>query len=133
MRIFTSGIATALIVTAVTFDLTGVYGQPQARSLTFQADKPKVAVITCMHPFLNMDFLLKQLNLTQNNSYILRNAGGRAKAAIRSVLVSQEFLGTSEVHVIHHTQCGMAGQSEESMRQKFYRADDKYRADMLRP
>ncbi|KAB5590234.1 putative effector protein [Ceratobasidium theobromae] len=97
-------------------------------ALTTRADGTKVAVenlmiianiVACMDPRIEMDFVLKQLNLTAPNSYIVRNAGGRA-----SVIVSQEFLGTSEIYVIHHTDCGMGGQSEEGMRKQFYKADD---------
>ncbi|CCO35065.1 hypothetical protein BN14_09179 [Rhizoctonia solani AG-1 IB] len=99
-----------------------------------------IRTVTCMDntnelpilkPRINMDLILKQLSLTSANSYIVRNAGGRAKEALRSVIVSQEFLGTSEVHVVHHTDCGMANQSEGSMRKRFYKSDDKSRTVMV--
>ncbi|CAE6480909.1 unnamed protein product [Rhizoctonia solani] len=93
-------------------------------ALATRADGAKVAVVTCMDPRINVDFLLKQLKLTSSTSYIVRNAGGRAKEALRSVIVSQEFLGTSEVYVVHHTDCGMADQSEEGMRKAFYKKSD---------
>jgi carbonic anhydrase len=43
------------------------------------------------------------MKLTQ----VIRNAGGVAKEALRSVIISQKLLGTQEVIVIHHTDCGM--------------------------
>lgn len=65
----------------------------------------KVAVVTCMdarlHPerFLGLDF---------GDAHVIRNAGGRASDdAIRSLAISQRLLGTTEVVVIHHTDCGM--------------------------
>ncbi|KAB5589744.1 putative effector protein/Carbonic anhydrase [Ceratobasidium theobromae] len=100
-------------------------------SLTARADGTKVAVVTCMDPRIEMDFILTQLGLKADTSYIVRNAGGRVKEALRSIIASQQFLGTSEVHVIHHTQCGMAGHSEGSMRKAFYSADDRSRAYMV--
>jgi hypothetical protein len=38
---------------------------------------------------------------------VIRNAGGRAVDALRSVIISQQLLGTCEIVVIHHTDCGM--------------------------
>ncbi|CCO30010.1 carbonic anhydrase [Rhizoctonia solani AG-1 IB] len=100
-------------------------------TLATRADGTKVAVVTCMDPRINVDFLLKQLKLSSSTSYIIRNAGGRAKEALRSVMVSQEFLGTSEVYVIHHTDCGMADKSEEGMRRALYKKDDLARTFMV--
>ncbi|CAE6433857.1 unnamed protein product [Rhizoctonia solani] len=96
-----------------------------------RADGTKVAVVTCMDPRVDVDFLLNQLKLSSSTSYIVRNAGGRAKEALRSVIVSQEFLGTSEVYVVHHTDCGMANNSEEGMRSAFYKKDDLARTVMV--
>ncbi len=40
--------------------------------------------------------------------HCVRNAGGRASEdALRSIVISQRLLGTKEVHIIHHTGCGM--------------------------
>ncbi|KAG8684287.1 hypothetical protein FRC11_012323 [Ceratobasidium sp. 423] len=100
-------------------------------TLATRADGTRVAVVACMDPRINVDFLLKELKLSSSTSYIIRNAGGRAKEALRSVMVSQEFLGTSEVYVVHHTDCGMANQSEEGMRKAFYRKDDPARTVMV--
>jgi len=39
--------------------------------------------------------------------HVIRNAGGRASEAVRSICISQQLLGTTEVYLIHHTDCGM--------------------------
>jgi carbonic anhydrase len=49
---------------------------------------------------------------------VIRNAGGRAADAIRSLVISQHLLGTREVVVIHHTDCGMLTFTDEQLRQK---------------
>ena len=42
------------------------------------------------------------------DAHVIRNAGGRASDdALRSLTISQRLLGTTEIHVIHHTDCGM--------------------------
>lgn len=41
------------------------------------------------------------------DAHIIRNAGGNARDALRSILISQHFLGTREVILIKHTGCGM--------------------------
>jgi len=73
----------------------------------------QVAVLTCMdarlHPeaFLGLDF---------GDAHVIRNAGGRASDdAIRSIVISQRLLGTDEVVVIHHTDCGMLSFSNEDL------------------
>ncbi|CUA71235.1 hypothetical protein RSOLAG22IIIB_04539 [Rhizoctonia solani] len=90
-------------------------------TLTTRADGTKVAVVACMD----------ELKLSASTSYIIRNAGGRAKEALRSVMVSQKFLGTSEVYVVHHTDCRMANNSEEGMRKTFYTKVDPVRTFMV--
>lgn len=50
---------------------------------------------------------------------MIRNAGGRASDdALRSITISQRLLGTTEVHVIHHTDCGMLTFTNEELREK---------------
>jgi carbonic anhydrase len=51
--------------------------------------------------------------------HVIRNAGGLATDdVIRSVIVSQQLLGTREVVVIGHTQCGLEGADEAALRQR---------------
>jgi carbonic anhydrase len=53
------------------------------------------------------------------DAHILRNAGGLATAdAIRSLVVSQQLLGTREIVVIAHTRCGLHGADEAAIRQR---------------
>ena len=63
-----------------------------------------VAVVTCMDARLMPS---RFLGLEEGDAHVIRNAGGRAKDALRSLVISQRLLGTNEVVVIHHTDCGM--------------------------
>lgn len=64
----------------------------------------KVAVVTCMDARLHTS---KFLGLAIGDAHVIRNAGGRVSIdALRSLVISQRMLGTEEVMVIHHTQCG---------------------------
>jgi len=47
------------------------------------------------------------LGLEEGDAHVIRNAGGRVQDALRSIVISQRLLGTNEVLVIHHTDCGM--------------------------
>src|SRR5256886_12330584 len=75
----------------------------------------KVAVVTCMDARLDP---AQFLGLSAGDAHVIRNAGGRAADAIRSLVISQHLLGTREVVVIHHTDCGMLTFTDEQLRQK---------------
>lgn len=64
----------------------------------------QVAVVACMDARLIPSRIL---GLEEGEAHIIRNAGGMAKDALRSLVISQRLLGTNEVIVIHHTDCGM--------------------------
>ncbi|MFL5804593.1 MAG: beta-class carbonic anhydrase [Roseiflexaceae bacterium] len=65
----------------------------------------KVAVLTCMDARLHPE---KFLGLDVGDAHVIRNAGGRASQdALRSLVISERLLGTTEIVVIHHTDCGM--------------------------
>ena len=64
----------------------------------------KFAVIACMDARLDP---AKALGLEEGDAHVIRNAGGRAQDALRSLAISQRLLGTEEVIVLHHTDCGM--------------------------
>ena len=65
----------------------------------------KVAVIACMDARLNPYGLL---GLQEGDAHVIRNAGGVVTDdEIRSLAISQRLLGTEEVILIHHTDCGM--------------------------
>jgi carbonic anhydrase len=64
-----------------------------------------VAVVACMDARLNVHGLL---GLREGDAHVIRNAGGVVTDdAIRSLLISQRLLGTREIILIHHTDCGM--------------------------
>ena len=65
----------------------------------------KVAIVACMDARLNPYGLL---GLKEGDAHVIRNAGGVITAdAIRSLAISQRLLGTEEIMLIHHTDCGM--------------------------
>ena len=69
-----------------------------------QPGKP-VAVLTCMDARIDPH---RMLGLAEGDAHVIRNAGGVANDdALRSLVVSQRKLGTREVLVILHTDCGM--------------------------
>ena len=65
----------------------------------------KLAVLACMDARLNVYALL---GLNEGESHVIRNAGGVVTDdEIRSLAISQRLLGTEEIVLIHHTDCGM--------------------------
>jgi carbonic anhydrase len=65
----------------------------------------KIAVLACMDARLNV---YGALSLREGDAHVIRNAGGVASDdAIRSLVISQRLLGTREIILIHHTDCGM--------------------------
>ena len=65
----------------------------------------KVAVVACMDSRLDV---FAVLGLTPGNAHVIRNAGGIVtEDTIRSLAISQHLLGTEEIILIHHTDCGM--------------------------
>jgi carbonic anhydrase len=64
-----------------------------------------VAVVACMDARLNPYGLL---GLAEGDAHVIRNAGGVITAdELRSLAISQRLLGTTEIVLIHHTDCGM--------------------------
>src|SRR5713226_4115794 len=75
-----------------------------------------VAVLTCMDARLDP---ARFLGLEEGDAHVIRNAGGRASEdALRSLTISEQLLGTNEVVVIHHTDCGMVTFSNDDLRTK---------------
>lgn len=65
----------------------------------------KIAIIACMDARLDTGALL---GLEEGDAHVIRNAGGVVTDdVIRSLTISQRLLGTREVMLIHHTDCGM--------------------------
>ncbi len=65
----------------------------------------RVAVVACMDARLNV---YGMLGLKEGDAHVIRNAGGViTEDEIRSLMISQRLLGTREIILIHHTDCGM--------------------------
>ena len=74
----------------------------------------RFAVLTCMDARLDP---AKFAGLSEGDTHVIRNAGGRASDdAIRSLVISYKLLGTREFFVIHHTDCGMEFFTNEVIR-----------------
>jgi carbonic anhydrase len=75
----------------------------------------KAIVVACMDARLLPS---RFLGLEEGDAHVIRNAGGRAQDALRSIVISQRLLGTNEVLVIHHTDCGMLTFKNEDLYSK---------------
>ncbi len=75
-----------------------------------------VAVVACMDARLDVH---KILGLGEGDAHVIRNAGGViTDDEIRSLAISQRLLGTSEIVLIHHTDCGMLTFSDDELKQQ---------------
>jgi carbonic anhydrase len=73
-----------------------------------------VAVVACMDARLDV---YRLLGLAEGEAHVIRNAGGVVtEDAIRSLAISQRLLGTTEIILIHHTDCGMLTFSDDAFR-----------------
>jgi carbonic anhydrase len=76
----------------------------------------KVAVVACMDARL---IPTRVLGLEEGEAHIIRNAGGVVTDdEIRSLAISQRLLGTEEIILIHHTDCGMLTFSDDEFRRQ---------------
>ena len=74
----------------------------------------RVAVLACMDARLNPHALL---GLNEGDAHVIRNAGGVVTDdEIRSLAISQRLLGTEEIILIHHTDCGMLTFTDDDFR-----------------
>ena len=74
----------------------------------------RLAIVTCMDSRLDV---FAALGLGDGEAHVLRNAGGIVSDdVIRSLAISQRRLGTREVMLIHHTDCGMEKITDEGFR-----------------
>jgi carbonic anhydrase len=77
-----------------------------------------LAVIACMDARMNVYSIL---GLAEGEAHIIRNAGGVVTDdAIRSLAISQRLLGTREIILIHHTECGMLTFTDDDFRAAIY-------------
>jgi carbonic anhydrase len=76
----------------------------------------RVAIVACMDARLNPYALL---GLREGDAHVIRNAGGViTDDEIRSLAISQRLLGTREIMLIHHTDCGMLTFSDDEFRRQ---------------
>jgi carbonic anhydrase len=74
----------------------------------------RVAVLACMDARLDVHQIL---GLDVGDAHVIRNAGGVATDdAIRSLLISQRLLGTEEIILLHHTDCGMLSFTDDQLK-----------------
>jgi carbonic anhydrase len=73
-----------------------------------------IAIVACMDARLNVYGLL---GLSEGDAHIIRNAGGIVtQDELRSLAISQRLLGTREIVLIHHTDCGMLTFTDDAFR-----------------
>jgi len=78
-----------------------------------------VAVVACMDARLNVYGLL---GLEEGDAHVIRNAGGVVTDdEIRSLAISQRLLATTEIILIHHTDCGMLTFTDDDFRRQVQR------------
>jgi carbonic anhydrase len=76
--------------------------------------KNQIAVLACMDARLNV---FAALGIQEGESHVIRNAGGVVTDdEIRSLAISQRLLGTKEIILIHHTDCGMLTFSDDGFK-----------------
>lgn len=76
----------------------------------------QLAILTCMDSRFTAQGVL---GLGLGDAHVIRNAGGRVtEDAIRSLTLSAALLGTRACVVIHHSDCGLFGRSDEELRQR---------------
>ena len=96
------------------------YTEAFDRSSLTAAPLRRLAIIACMDARLDVE---ETLGLRTGDAHIIRNAGGLVTDdVIRSLVVSQQLLGTNEVILIEHTGCGLFRADEAGIRQRM--ADD---------
>ena len=75
-----------------------------------------IAIVACMDARLNPYGLL---GLSEGDAHVIRNAGGIiTQDELRSLAISQRLLGTKEIVLIHHTDCGMLTFTDDAFRQQ---------------
>ena len=76
----------------------------------------KVAVLACMDARLDP---ARALGLEEGDAHVIRNAGGVVTDdALRSLVISQRLLGTEEIVLLHHTDCGMTTFTDDELQRR---------------
>jgi carbonic anhydrase len=88
-------------------------------ALAFAGGRParparQVAVVACMDSRMR---IFPMLGLSDGEAHVIRNAGGAVTDdVVRSLAISQRLLGTREIMLIHHTDCGMQKTTEDEFK-----------------
>jgi carbonic anhydrase len=83
------------------------------------APRTRVAIVACMDARLDV---FRLLGLREGDAHVIRNAGGVVTdEEIRSLVISQRLLGTEEIMLIHHTECGMLNLDDDDFRRTLQR------------
>ena len=92
------------------------YAESFDRSALTAAPLTGLAVVACMDARIDVE---DALGLRTGDAHIIRNAGAVATDdVIRSLIISQQLLGTNEVVFIGHTECGLLGADEAALRDR---------------
>lgn len=92
------------------------YAEGYARGDLPMPPAKRIAVVACMDARLEMGVLL---GLAEGDAHVIRNAGGIVSDdVIRSLTISQRLLGTREIMLIHHTDCGMLTFDEQVLKRQ---------------
>jgi carbonic anhydrase len=90
------------------------YARNFTKSGTPMPPAKKVAIVACMDARIETGRLL---GLEEGDAHVIRNAGGVVTDdVIRSLAISQRLLGTTEIVLIHHTDCGMLTFSDDELK-----------------
>ena len=80
------------------------------------APAKKLAVVACMDARLDVH---RVLGLQEGDAHVIRNAGGIVTDdVIRSLMLSQRLLGTREIVLLHHTECGLLNLQEDAVKRE---------------
>jgi carbonic anhydrase len=92
------------------------YAESFDRSALTAAPLRRLAILACMDARLDVEAVL---GLRPGEAHIIRNAGGLAtEDAVRSLIVSQQLLGTDRIVIIGHTGCGLLNADEDALRDR---------------
>ena len=95
-------------------DNNGRYAANAGHAALPMPPSQQVAVVACMDARLDV---YRILGLAEGEAHVIRNAGGVVTDdALRSLIISQRLLGTSEVMLVHHTDCGMLTFKDDELR-----------------
>jgi carbonic anhydrase len=84
-----------------------------AATFTPVSANPRVAIVICMDARIDP---IRAMGIPAGQAHVLRNGGGRLVDAVRSLVISQERLGTEEDAIVHHTQSGMLTFTDDQLR-----------------